>query len=126
MVSGSQWMLGIEGALIAMKHKICCFTFLLTLVIATNCLAADGKRNQYTTFGTFDSAGLTSKVYLVFINTDKNIEVFYLDERTDHRYFNSKPKNSGRPVKIVWRYGKSYDTPYFDESKIIKSIRFLK
>jgi hypothetical protein len=110
----------------SLGFKIGNITFILVALFAATCLGAENNSKLHTTIGRFDSVGLTSKVYMVFINTTRGVESFYLDEHSEDRYFDQALTNIGRPVKVVWRYGKSYDTPYSSGSKVIKSIRFLR
>lgn len=107
-------------------HKTFCIMLLLATLYTGNCLGAGSNSKLHTTMGKFDSVGLTSKSYLVFIETVNGLEDFYLDEFTNARRFSSKSTNRGKPIKVVWYYGKSYDTPASNDSKIIKSIIFMK
>jgi len=126
MAAGSSQIVGRKELLMLLRHKIFCVTFILATLFTGNCLGAGSNAKLHTTIGKYDSVGLTSKSYLVFIDTTNGLEDFYIDGFTNARRFSSKLSNRGRPIKVVWYYGKSYDTPASNDSKIIKSIRFMK
>jgi hypothetical protein len=109
-----------------MGLKISSVIILFLVLFVANCLGAGNNTLLHTTIGKFDSVGLTSKVYLFGIKTSSGVDFFYLDEKSDRRHFDPATLNVGRSVKVVWQFGKSYDTPFTDDSKIIKSIRFLR